>query len=601
MFAAACRPWPTRPPRRGLLLVLEDLQWADRTSLLLLRHLAGELAGRRLLVAGHGSRKATARHWPSCCPNCCAPASARPIRLTGLSQPDIAQWLRQLGPGRRPGRAGRAAAGQYRRQPAARADADERGPSALDDGLRDSPNCGAWCLTQVGGLPNVGPGPARRASVLGEQIDPPLLAEVSGLSAAETGAILDEATALGVLAAAPDVAGLSFAHALVRDAIYDELAPSRRMALHQRAARALEQSVASRGLRRADRHPLAAVRSAGLGRTRACAGPGKRPGRPRPSLAYDEAARFTALALRAAEARFRAHGRPLTDRAHPGRCPMPTSLAGHIEASLPAARPRPGWLSGPPGPAGRGGPGDHRDGRSAHHTAVEALCAAALVALPAEDTALRARLRARQAIAAAETGSGTGPGTCRPRLWPWPKPAATPTRCSTASHARHLSLCAPQFLAERRGLAVRRRSGRQPGPSAAGRTVGHVWLADAAFQAGDLAEVDRRTRPHRAVRGGQQARLGLVAPIPAAGQPGRASRRPGRGDRAQRGGPRGRDRIGADSTIGMYYAFLNQLAISARHRRSRGRSDHPDPAAAGAEHSPGPGLRAARARAAGRP
>ena len=41
--------------------------------------------------------------------------------------------------------------------------------------------------------------------------------------------------ARGVLASAPDVAWLSFAHALVRDAVYDELAPSRRMALHERA------------------------------------------------------------------------------------------------------------------------------------------------------------------------------------------------------------------------------------------------------------------------------------------------------------------------------------------------------------------------------
>src|ERR1700759_2046029 len=44
MFATACRALADAAAARGLLVVLEDLQWADRTSLLLLRHLAGELA-----------------------------------------------------------------------------------------------------------------------------------------------------------------------------------------------------------------------------------------------------------------------------------------------------------------------------------------------------------------------------------------------------------------------------------------------------------------------------------------------------------------------------------------------------------------------------
>ena len=50
MLAAACRALADAAAERGLLVVLEDLQWADRTSLLLLRHLAGDLARSRLLV-----------------------------------------------------------------------------------------------------------------------------------------------------------------------------------------------------------------------------------------------------------------------------------------------------------------------------------------------------------------------------------------------------------------------------------------------------------------------------------------------------------------------------------------------------------------------
>ena len=51
MFATACQALADAAAAQGLLIVLEDLQWADRTSLLLLRHLAGELARSRLLVA----------------------------------------------------------------------------------------------------------------------------------------------------------------------------------------------------------------------------------------------------------------------------------------------------------------------------------------------------------------------------------------------------------------------------------------------------------------------------------------------------------------------------------------------------------------------
>ena len=137
------------------------------------------------------------------------------------------------------------------------------------------------------------------ASVLGERVDPQLLASVAGLSGPETGALLDQAVGQGVLRAVPDIAGLAFAHALVRDAEYDELPPSRWMALHEQAARALERSwgsaaagpIATHWRRSGDpdwaTHCVRWAREAARSATA--------------SLAYDEAARFAALALDAAE------------------------------------------------------------------------------------------------------------------------------------------------------------------------------------------------------------------------------------------------------------------------------------------------------------
>src|SRR5262249_59189085 len=84
---------------RGLLVVLEDLQWADRTSLLLLRHLAGEFARCRLLVVAT-FREPTDAPLADLLPALLRSGGTRPIRLTGLSRPDITQWLRRLGAGR---------------------------------------------------------------------------------------------------------------------------------------------------------------------------------------------------------------------------------------------------------------------------------------------------------------------------------------------------------------------------------------------------------------------------------------------------------------------------------------------------------------------
>jgi DNA-binding CsgD family transcriptional regulator len=335
--------------------------------------------------------------------------------------------------------------------------------------------------------------------VLGERIDPPVLAEVAGRSAAETGATLDRAAALGAVTAVADVAELSFAHALVREAVYDELAPSRRMALHGRAARALE------GLEQLERSDGAAARAGQIathwqrsgepGWAARCVQWARQAARSAAaSLAHDEAARFTALALRAAQADAQAGD------AQPGVALAELTVdaaraefaAGHLEASLAhcQAAARLAEAAGRPDLlaaaalviTGLGDPGTT--------LAVDALCTAALDALPAEDTALRARLRARQAISAAEAGAGIRARELSAEALALAERSADPDALLDGIHARHLSLSAPQFLAERRELAARAcevaRRARQP----LAELWGHVWLVAAAFQAGDLAAVD---------------------------------------------------------------------------------------------------------------
>ncbi|TVY99931.1 LuxR family transcriptional regulator [Trebonia kvetii] len=396
--------------------------------------------------------------------------------------------------------------------------------------------------------------------MLGERIDPPLLREVTGLSGAGVAAALDRAAALGVLTSSPEAAQLSFAHALVRDAVYDDLAPSRRMALHERAARALEQS--ERGSGCAAQAAVHWQRSGAPGWAEHCQRQAHAAARSAAaSLAYDEAARFAALALRAAEA----------DAAQPAGTRAELTLeaaraefaAGHIDASLAhcqaAARLAP--EAGRPDIRVAAALVITGIGDPAMTTAVDTLCAEALGAVAEQDTALRARLRARQALFAAEAGAGNLARELSAEALALAERGGDPDALLDGIHARHLALSAPQFLAQRVELAERAclvaRQARQP----LAELWGHVWLVDAAFQAGDLAAVDDElgrieqfavTRRHGLawwhLHRLRATRAALVGDLGAAIEHNEAARAVA-------------EQIGTVSTLGMYYAFLNQLAL----------------------------------------
>ena len=330
MLAAACRALADAAAERALLVVLEDLQWADRTSLLLLRHLAGELARSRLLVVAT-FRETTDAPLAGLLPALLRAADARPIRLTGLSRPDIAQWLRLVeADGDVDALADRLRAGTGGNPLFVRM-LVERGPAALGEGLREFPELRHLVLAHLSGLGEPVRSLLGAASVLGERIDPPVLAEVTGLSAATVAGMLDSAVGAGVLAAAPDGTGLSFAHALVRDAVYDELSPSRRAALHERAARALERS--GRGGACAGQIAGHWERCGARGWAAHCMRWAREAaGSATASLAYDEAARFAELALHAAEAdSASADGLRIELTLDAARAEF---VAGHIEACL---------------------------------------------------------------------------------------------------------------------------------------------------------------------------------------------------------------------------------------------------------------------------
>src|SRR5262249_20286107 len=122
MFTEACQALADAAAERGLLVVLEDLQWADRTSLLLLRHLAGGLA-RTTPVVGAAVREAPA----PAAGRSAARAAARRQHPADSAYRVVAVRYRAMvavaGNRGRRGRAGGPAVDGYRRQSTVRADA----------------------------------------------------------------------------------------------------------------------------------------------------------------------------------------------------------------------------------------------------------------------------------------------------------------------------------------------------------------------------------------------------------------------------------------------------------------------------------------------
>jgi len=282
----------------GLVVVLEDLHWADETSLRLLRHLAGELQRSRLLVVGtyrDPAGGAGARPLDATLPDLLRWPTTRALPLAPLSEDDVRTYLPRA-PAEVVRLAHRRSGGNplYLRA-VARAPATASGEGSAE--LRH------LVRTTLTALPPPVLDLLDTAAVLGEEVDAGRVAAVTGRPPAEVREGLDAAVRAGVLTAVPDVPGRRrFAHAVVRDAIYADLSPSAREEWHRRAAEALEPVaedddtaaglVAGHWLRAASERATLLrattwARRAAEAATRA--------------LAFDEAARFLAMALSAAD------------------------------------------------------------------------------------------------------------------------------------------------------------------------------------------------------------------------------------------------------------------------------------------------------------
>ena len=235
-----------------VLLVLDDLHWADTESLRLLRRLASGLAEVPAVIVAT-SRVAAADIGEPLAEALAVLARLEPVRidLHGLDARATADWVT--------GRAGRHVRAEVAEELVRRTDGNpfyltELVRLLVSEGALDDPSAPAWQAVP-GGVRDVVRQRSRQlaeralevlavAAVCGRSFELAVLDEVTSEPAAVEAAV-EGAQVLGLV----DEAGpgrCRFTHALVRDALYEALPAPRRARLHAEVAAALELSRAGR-------------------------------------------------------------------------------------------------------------------------------------------------------------------------------------------------------------------------------------------------------------------------------------------------------------------------------------------------------------------
>jgi DNA-binding CsgD family transcriptional regulator/tetratricopeptide (TPR) repeat protein len=217
----------------GLLIVLDDLQWADAATVRLLVHLATGLTPVRLMVvATYRDTETTGQErLRAAIATLAREASVTRVRPGGLSEAEVAAHLAAMTGWEVPGSV---TAAIYRRTQGNPFFVGELGrllgsstdgqlPDGVRDAVRDRLNrLSPSCHTLVAS-----------AAVLGSDVDPVAVAHVTGTDVAAVLAALDEATVAAILTGPP---ARRFAHDLFREAARLDVPTVERLTLHRRMA-----------------------------------------------------------------------------------------------------------------------------------------------------------------------------------------------------------------------------------------------------------------------------------------------------------------------------------------------------------------------------
>jgi DNA-binding CsgD family transcriptional regulator/transcriptional regulator with XRE-family HTH domain len=237
---------------RPLLIVLDDLQWADHSSLLLLEFLAREIQESRLLLLGlyRDTDVTAAEPLASVTPEITRQPANRHLTLPGLSHHEVRTMIELLVAGAIPAGLDAQVANRTAGNPffimemvdflktsgfANLPTGQDEWQAAIPTGVRE------LIRQRLRQMPDDCQNALGVASVIGREFDLRLLREVSQLPTDQLLDTLDIAVRARILEAPGGIAvNYRFIHDLIRETVYDELPPSRRVELHDKVGRALE-------------------------------------------------------------------------------------------------------------------------------------------------------------------------------------------------------------------------------------------------------------------------------------------------------------------------------------------------------------------------
>jgi DNA-binding SARP family transcriptional activator len=231
-----------------IVLVLDDLHAADEPSLLLLRFVAREIADTRLLVVCAFRDVDPALHDPlvAALAQLVREPNTVQISLGGLSDGDVGKYIELSTGVEAPSRLVEAIHGETEGNPLFVGEVvrllDAEGRLSDEDPQLGIPaGVRAVIGQRVGRLSEHCRALLLPAAVLGREFGLDALGQLSGLSRAQLFDALEEALTERVVGEVPGSPGrLRFAHALIRDTLYDELTALQGVRLHLAAGGALE-------------------------------------------------------------------------------------------------------------------------------------------------------------------------------------------------------------------------------------------------------------------------------------------------------------------------------------------------------------------------
>jgi tetratricopeptide (TPR) repeat protein len=245
-----------------VVLVLEDLQWADRSSLQLLRHLVGSDHAMRLLVLGTHRDTDLSHSHPlvETLADLHRRGGVTRLELAGLEESDVAELMEAAAGHALDDTAVRLARAVHRetdgnpffvsevlRHLAETGTIDQDaatgcwGVASMPDAMMLPASVRTVIAARVGRLGRDAERMLSLAAVIGRDFDLDVLALASGMSDDEVLDILDAATAAALVRELTDTAGhYTFAHALIQHTLYEDLGRTRRARTHRRVAEALE-------------------------------------------------------------------------------------------------------------------------------------------------------------------------------------------------------------------------------------------------------------------------------------------------------------------------------------------------------------------------